>query len=282
MQGVELVLVEEDEITARGMVALLEEVGCRVRCRSIEVERVQRASGGPGPIVLVGLTPQNVGRLTSLTESKIKVMVYSSSVGSRYIGDAIAAGSLSYLERQLFAHEELLAQVDAVSRGSRFVSQGLALRLLDDMQARPLDKGVELTSVAVQYLEELSVGGRTGLSSSWRWQEPSCLEQIWVTWERRSHAYQLGLSVRQVLLLSLLDQGLTTVEIANRLCVSAATVRADQDRIKERVAAVIGVNLKRDTACRRAWHLLHGTWHVADESIRFGDRRDGVAPSQLA
>jgi DNA-binding NarL/FixJ family response regulator len=282
MQGIELVLVEEDEVTARGMVALLEEVGCRVRSRSTGLERLQCLGVGQGSIVLVGLTPQNAGMLALLTKSKANVMVYSSSVGSRHIGDAIAAGSLSHLERQLFTHDELLAQVNAVNRGSRFVSQGLAVRLLNDMHARPLDKGLELTPVALQYLEELSVGGRVGLSSSWRWQEPRCLEEIWQTWERRSRTYQLGLSVRQIVILSLLDQGLTSVEIANRLCVSVATVRGEQDRIKEHVAAVIGVNLKRDTACRRAWHLLHGSWHVANESIHLGDRHDGMAPPRLA
>ncbi|WP_298207784.1 LuxR C-terminal-related transcriptional regulator [Ferrimicrobium sp.] len=261
-----VLLIEEDDLIARGMTAVLNDLGWDLPIRVGRVNEVSRSTLERTPVVLVGLTPQNTDSIPPLIKECCHVVVYSSSVGSRHVGDAIGAGVLGYLERNPFDPEELSRQLQLTLQGTRHVSRGLANRLLDDMGQRPLPQSQELDDVAVGYLRRRGEQAYLGVDGAHRWEEIGLIQHIWSTWARRAQAYRLDLTERQVAILAALDRGLSVGEIAETLFVSVATVRADQDRVKERVAEIIGTELRRDTACRRAWHLMHGMWHTEHEA----------------
>ncbi|WP_298347448.1 LuxR C-terminal-related transcriptional regulator [Ferrimicrobium sp.] len=258
-------LIEEDDLIARGMAGMLEDLGWEVPIRVRALCEVSRSSLERTPLVIVGLTPQNADIVSSLAHGNHQVVVYSSSVGSRHIGDAIGAGALGYVERHSLDQEELTRQLHLASQGVRCVSRGLARRLLVDMESRPLLPSIEIDNTARAYLQRWSDQGCIGVAGQRQWEEAGVIQGIWNTWAKRTQTYRLKLTDRQVEILAALDRGLSAGEIAEMLFVSVATVRADQDRVKERVADIIGTELKRDTACRRAWHLMHGMWHTEYE-----------------
>ena len=262
-----VLLIEEDDLIARGMGAIVEDIGWERPMRVWTLGEVSPSSLERAPMVLMGLNPQNADTLSTLVKAHRQVIVYSSSVGSRHIGDAIGAGVLGYVERYSLDQEEIARQLHLASQGTRCVSRGLARRLLADMESRPLSPSVEIDDKAVASLRRWSEQGCLGVVGQRQWEEAGIIRSIWNTWAKRAKVYRLELTDRQVEILAALDRGLSVGEIAEILSVSVATVRADQDRVKERVAEIIGTELKRDTACRRAWYLLHGMWH-ADCEVR--------------
>lgn len=262
----EALLIEEDDLIARGMGGMLSDIGWRSPTRVRALREVSRSGLERSSVVIVGLTPQNADALSNLGQADCHIIVYSSSVGSRHVGDAIGAGSLGYVERYSLDQDELSRQLHLAAQGARHVSRGLAHRLLNDMELRPLPETMEIDSTAVNYLQRRSQQAYLGVGHVRQWEEAGVIQSIWTTWAKRAETYRLELTQRQIAILAALDRGLSVGEIAEMLFVSVATVRADQDRVKERVAEIIGTELKRETACRRAWHLMHGMWHAEHET----------------
>ncbi|MHB8189997.1 MAG: helix-turn-helix transcriptional regulator [Ferrimicrobium sp.] len=258
--GLRAVVIDDDIAVVMGLGVALSRLGVEVVGEFSSTE--QMSSAGTGfiscDIVLAGAAMDGAAGLRGLTQFGYRVLALSAMARPIEVGNAIGAGALGYLDRRDFDYGELSRNVFIVAKGKRCLSRSLATNLILDLRERPLPHGVELDERAKGFLEVVS----TGVDPNWvnlpMQERSAALERVWAAWSRRLSFYGLSLTQRQLQILELLDQGWNAEVIAEELNVSVGTVRGDQDRIKTLLRDAYGLDLKRDSACRKVWYLISG------------------------
>ncbi|MEU0516851.1 response regulator [Streptosporangium sp. NPDC006007] len=146
-------IVDDHLIVSYPLADALRQAGYRVLEPVTAVEAL--AAGHPGDVAVCdhSLPEGRMGAeaVAHLTAEGWRVLSTSGVAGREQVLDVVAAGAWGYVEKRFTTHREYVHAVGVVSSGRHYVSALLAAFLLDDAEARPLERA------------DLSVGQRTVL-----------------------------------------------------------------------------------------------------------------------
>jgi two-component system, NarL family, invasion response regulator UvrY len=138
MSGVSILLVDDHPVVREGYRRLLEQQPFFTVCAEAEdaVQAYSAYKRHTPDVVIMDLTLQGAGGLEALChirewDKHAKVLVFTMHLGSAFALKAFEAGAAGYVTKSS-APSELVAAVDTVARGGRFLSEDISKAIAAD------------------------------------------------------------------------------------------------------------------------------------------------------